>query len=78
MGWTPTEQTEIKNWIAWIFLAILGMLFSRRYTGIGMTLVVIFLWIFRKWNWIEVPDLIFSFVALLAVVGWIVDAMRKN
>ncbi len=78
-GWTPIEQTEIKNWVAWIFLAILGMLFSRRYTGIGMTLVVIFLWIFRKWNWIEnVSDLVFGFVALLAVVGYIVDAMRKN
>ena len=78
LGWTPTEQTSIKKWIAWIFLAVLGMLFSRRYMGIGMIVVIIFLWIFRKWNWIEVPDLIFGFVALMAVVGWIVDAMRKN
>ncbi len=78
LGWTPTEQTSIKNWIAWIFIFGWGMLFSRRYTGIGMTTMIIFLWIFRKWNWIDVPDIIFGFVALLAVVGWIVDAMRRN
>ncbi|KKL09611.1 hypothetical protein LCGC14_2564150, partial [marine sediment metagenome] len=78
LGWTPTEQTSIKKWIAWIFLAVLGMLFSRRYMGIGMTSLIIFLWLFRQWNWIEVPNLIFGFVTLLVVVGWLVDAMRRN
>ncbi len=77
-GWTPQEQIDIKNWIAWIFLGIWGLLFSRRYTGIGMTSMIIWLWLFRKWAWLDVSGLIFGFVALLAVVGWLVDAMRRN
>lgn len=77
-GWTPIEQEAIKKWIAWLFLGIWGLLFSRRYMGVGMSTMIIFLWIFKTWNWIEVSNLIFGFVTLLAVVGWIVDAMRKN
>ena len=77
-GWTPAEQVNIKKWVAWIFLGVWGLLFSRRYTGIGMTSMIIMLWLFRKWAWIDVSGLIFGFVALLAVVGWLVDAMRRN
>ncbi|KKM23172.1 hypothetical protein LCGC14_1617860, partial [marine sediment metagenome] len=77
-GWSGVEQTNFKHWFAWIFLAAWGMLFTRRYTGIGMTTMIIFLWIFRTWAWIEVSDIVFGFVALLAVVGWMVDAMRRN
>ena len=78
IGWTPIEQTNIKKWGAWIFLGAWGLLFTRRYMGIGMTSLIIFLWLFRQWNWIEVPNLIFGFVTLLVVVGWLVDAMRRN
>ncbi len=78
IGWNSTEQTTIKKWFAWIFLAMWGMFFTKRYVGIGMSTLIIFLWIFKTWNWIEVPALIFGFVALLAVVGYLVDAMRRN
>ena len=77
-GWTAPEQVNFKHWFAWIFLAVWGLLFTRRYTGIGMAVMIIWLWLFRTWNWIEVSDIIFGFVALLAVVGWMVDAMRRN
>ena len=77
-GWTSEEQSVFKKWIAWIFLAVWGMFWSRRYIGIGMTTMIIWLWIFRTLKWVEVPAIVFGFVALLAVVGWIVEAMKKE
>lgn len=77
-GWSSSEQITFKNWAAWIFLFVWGMLWSRRYIGLGMTTLVIWMWIFKTLNWIEVNNLVFGFVALLAVVGWIVEAMKKE
>ncbi len=77
-GWTTQQQTDFKKWFTWLFLGFWGLMFSRRYMGIGMTSLVVWLWLFRTWKWIDVPDLIFGFVVLLAVVGWIVDSMRRN
>ena len=77
-GWSDTEQINFKKWFTWIFLAVWGMIWSRRYIGIGMTSLVIFLWIFKTLKWVDVPNLIFGFVTLLAVVGWIVEAMKKE
>ncbi len=77
-GWTGVEQIEIKKWFSWIFLFSWGLLFSRRYIGVGMTTMIIWLWLFKTWEWVEVSPLIFSFVALLAVIGWVVDSMRRN
>ena len=78
VGWTPLEQQEIKGWIAWIFLAIWGLLWSRRHIGIGMSTLVIWLWVFRQWEWIEVNNVVFGFVVLMAVVGWLVETLKKN
>ena len=77
-GWSDTEQINFKKWATWIFLAVWGMFWSRRYIGIGMTTLVIWLWIFRILKWVDVSNLVFGFVALLAVVGWIVEAMKKE
>ncbi len=77
-GWSPSEQITFKNWIAWFFLAVWGMFWSRRYIGIGMTTLVIWMWIFRTLKWIDVSALVFGFVALLAVVGWIVEAIKRE
>ncbi len=77
-GWTPAEQRDLKKWFAFIFLAIWGLMFSRLHAGIGMTTLIIWLWIFRIFEWVEVSGLIFGFLALLAVIGWVVEAMRKN
>lgn len=77
-GWTVKEQTDFKKWFTWLFLGFWGLMFTRRYMGIGMTSLVVWLWVFRTWKWIDVPDLVFGFVVLMAVVGWMVDAMRRN
>ena len=77
-GWSDTEQINFKKWATWIFLAVWGMFWTRRYIGIGMTTLVIWLWIFMTLKWVDVSNLIFGFVALLAVVGWIVEAMKKE
>lgn len=77
-GWTPAEQVNFKKLFAWGFLAIWGLMFTRKYMGIGMTSLVAWLWIFQTWKWIEVDGIVFGFVVLLAVVGWIVDSMRRN
>ncbi len=77
-GWSDSEQITFKKWGAWFFIAIWGMFFSRRYVGIGMTTMAIWLWIFRTLKWIDVTDVVFGFVVLLAVVGWMVEAMKKE
>ncbi len=78
IGWDIDEQKVIKKWFAFIFLFFLGLLFSRAHAGLAMTSVIIFLWLFKQWEWIIISDLIFGFVALIAVVAWIVEAMKKN
>ncbi len=78
VGWSIPEQKNIKKWFAFIFLFFLGLLFSRAHAGLAMTSVIIFLWLFKQWEWIIISDLIFGFVALIAVVAWIVEAMKKN
>ena len=77
-GWSDIEQINFKKWFTWIFIFIWGMLWTRRYIGIGMTTLVIWLWIFKTLKWIDVSNLVFGFVALLAVVGWIVEAIKKE
>ena len=77
-GWTPSEQVDLKKWAAWIFIFFWAFLFSTRHIGIGMTSMVIWIWIFRVWKWIDINNLIFGFVVLIAVVGWIVESMRKQ
>ena len=77
-GWSPSEQITFKKWGAYMFLFVWGMFWSRRYIGIGMTTLVIWMWIFKTLNWIDVPALVFGFVALLAVVGWIVEAIKRE
>ena len=77
-GWTLAEQKDIKKWTAFIFLALWGLLFSKLHAGIGMTTMVIWLWLFRTWKWVDVDGRIFIFIALMAIVGWVVEMMRKN
>ncbi len=77
-GWSVPEQQNIKKWFAWIFLFFWGLLFSRIHAGLAMTTMIIFLWLFRQWQWIIIDDIIFGFVALIAVISWIVEAMKKN
>ncbi len=77
-GWSETEQINFKKWAAYIFVFVGGMLWTRRYIGIGMTTLVIWLWIFKTLKWIDISTVVFGFVALLAVVGWIVEAMKKE
>ena len=77
-GWTLAEQKDIKKWTAFIFLALWGLLFSKLHAGIGMTTMVIWLWLFRTWGWVDVDGKIFAFVAFMAVIGWVVESMRKN
>ena len=77
-GWTATEQRDGKKWIAWIFIGIWGMLWSRRHIGIGMSTLVIWLWVFKTWQWIEITNIVFGFVVLMAVIGWLVETLKNN
>ncbi|KKK79991.1 hypothetical protein LCGC14_2827950, partial [marine sediment metagenome] len=77
-GWSDADQINFKKWATWIFLAVWGMFWSRRYIGIGMTTLVIWLWVFRTLKWVDVNIVVFSFIALLAVVGWIVEAIKRE
>ena len=77
-GWTIPEQQDIKKWFAFIFLFFFGFLFSKIHAGIAMVSVAIFLWFFRLWEWVIIGDAIFGLIALIAVVGFIVEAMKKN
>ena len=77
-GWTIPEQQDIKKWFAFIFLFFWGLLFSRIHAGIAMTSTAVFLWLFRIWEWIIISDVVFGFVVLIAVIAWIVEAMKRN
>ena len=77
-GWSVDEQIDLKKWISWIFLAIWGLLWSRRHIGIGMSTLVIWLWIFKTWQWIDISNVVFGFVVLMAVIGWLVETIKKG
>ena len=71
-GWSPQEQISFKNWASWIFLAVWGMLWSRRYIGIGMTTLIIWLWIFKTLIWIVLLCLCcFNFCSPLVLCRYI-------
>ncbi|HDY89804.1 MAG TPA: hypothetical protein ENH82_17020 [bacterium] len=77
-GWTPTEQRDIKKWVAYIFLIVWVLIFSSVHSGLAIATMTIWLWMFRLWQWVEVSGIIFGFLILIGVVAWIVEAMRKN
>lgn len=78
-GFTQAEQIDIKKWTAVIFLAMWGLLFPRRFAGLGMVTLIGWLFIFRIIGWIqEVTPLIFGFVAFLAILAWVVEAIKKE
>ena len=77
-GWNTQEQKDIKKWIAFLFLAVWVLLFSKLHAGLGMTTLVIWVWIFRSWNWIDVNAVVFGFLAIFVIVAWIVEAIKKQ
>lgn len=77
-GWTIPEQINLKKWFAWIFLAFWGFLFTRRFISFGIISLAGWLWLFKTFQWIEISNLIFGFVVLIAVVTFLVEQMKQN
>ncbi|KKK53811.1 hypothetical protein LCGC14_3091000, partial [marine sediment metagenome] len=63
---------------AFVFLAAWVLIFSSFHAGIAVGTMAIWLWLFRFWQWIEVSNLIFGFILLIAIVVWIVEAMKRT
>lgn len=77
-GFSVQEQKDIKKWIAFIFLIGWVLIFSALHSGLAVSTLIFWLWLFRQFQWIEVSGIVFGFVALIAVVAWIVEGMKKN
>lgn len=77
-GWTGEEEANIKLWIAIIILVLVGMLFSAKHAGIGLTVVFFMTWLFKAWQWLPISNLWLGFIGVVAILGFIAEGLRRG
>lgn len=78
VGWTANEQVIIKKWTAFIWIGLWGLLFSKIHAGIGIGSLIFWVWIFKVFNWIQVNNLIFGLLTIMAATAWIAELIRRE
>jgi len=77
-GFTPTEEYNLKKFGSGIFLIIWGFLFSQKHAGVGLGTTFVWVLILKAWGWFPISYLWVSVIGFVAVLAFIVEAMRKN
>ena len=77
-GWTEEEATDLKLFIAIIFLVVWGFLFTSKHAALGLTTTFIWLLVFRWNGWIDIGYMALSIMGIIAISTWIVEIMKKE
>jgi hypothetical protein len=77
-GWTAEEEADIKHYFAILFLVVLGLLFSAKHAGLGLTLVFVFTWVLRQWGWFLIHPAWLGVIGFAAIGGWVYESIKKG
>lgn len=69
-GWSSEDSSKIFKWVSFLILVVIALLFSVADAYMGAVIVVVALWMLRKWGWTPVSAGVFFLAVIIAVIEW--------